>query len=78
MKHEQDMPPIPKDIAQQLCAEIREANRGKWGLAALQCWGCVTFSKGDPARMCAANRPDYRGCNRVNARFDRLARTKAG
>jgi len=62
---------IPKDTAFQLCAEIRQEYRGKWyTFAGLQCGGCIIFSKGDPAKMCVSNRPDYRGCNLVNARYD--------
>jgi len=63
--------PIPKEIAFQLCAEIRQKYHGKWyTLAGLQCGGCVRFSKGDPARMCVSSSPDYRGCNLVNKRYD--------
>lgn len=66
------MVPIPEQRAQELCAEIRSQNRGKfWSTAGLQCWGCVTFSKGDPSKMCWANSPDHRGCTLVNTRFDR-------
>lgn len=62
---------IPKETAVQLCAEIREENRGKWWtLAGMQCWGCSTFGK-DEEHRCVASRPDYRGCNLVNARYDR-------
>lgn len=68
---------ISKQIALQLCAEIRLDYGGKWyTLAGLQCWGCTTASKGEPTRMCFHSRPDYRGCNLVNARFDRLAHHK--
>lgn len=66
---------IPKEMAFQLCAEIREQYQGKWyTFAGLQCWGCTLASKGDPAKMCVSNRPDYRGCNLVNARYDRQFR----
>jgi len=62
----------PKDIALQLCAEIRDQYRGKWWtLVGMQCWGCVKFSKGDAAKMCVSGCPDYRGCNLVNARYDK-------
>jgi hypothetical protein len=62
---------IPKETAFQLCEEIRLGYRGKWyTFAGMQCGGCITFSKGDPAKMCVSNRPDYRGCNLVNARYD--------
>jgi hypothetical protein len=63
---------IPKETALQLCAEIRQEVRGKWyTFAGLQCWGCATFSKGDPAKMCVSSRPDFRGRALVNARYDR-------
>ncbi len=66
---------IPQDIALKLCKEISTANRGRrwYTFNGLWCWGCVRFS-GDPARRCFANRPDYRGCAQVNARYDRLTR----
>jgi len=61
---------ILKDVALQLCAEIRQENRGKWySFAALRRWGCSTFSKGDPAKMCLSSKPGYRGCNLVNAHY---------
>ena len=57
---------IPKELAWQLCAEIRQENRRKWcTFAAGQCWGCVTFTKGDPAKMCGG----IVGCNLVRARY---------
>ena len=63
--------PIPKEQALQLCAQIREENRHKWYTpAGMMCWGCVKFSKGDPAKMCVSLQPDYRGCYQVNARYD--------
>jgi len=66
---------IPKEVALQLCAEIRQEYQGKWYTSAgLQCWGCTRFSKGDPAKLCVSGRPDYRGCNLVNARYDRQGR----
>jgi len=47
------MDAIPKAIALQLCAEIREENRGKWyRLAHLQCWGCMSFTKGGTLIRC--------------------------
>jgi hypothetical protein len=63
---------IAQDVAYQLCADIRRQYAGKWyTFAGLQCWGCAAFSQGDPARMCVGSRPDYRGCNLVNVRYDR-------
>ncbi len=63
---------IPKDAALQLCAEIRQQYQGKWWtFAGLQCMGCTAASKGDLVKMCVSNAPGYRGCNLVNARYDR-------
>lgn len=41
----------------------------------MMCRGCVTFSKGDSAKMCFANSPDTRGCHQVYARYDRAPAT---
>ena len=69
---------IPKEVAFQLCAEIRQQYRGKWyTLAGLQCWGCTTYSRGDPTKMCVSNRADYRGCNLVNARYERQFKSES-
>lgn len=63
--------PILREEAEQLCARIRQENRGKWWtFGGLMCWGCERFSKGDFSKMCAAGRPDYRGCIQLNRRFD--------
>jgi len=63
---------IPQDVAQQLCQEIRQENRGKWWRwQAWWCWGCATFTKGEPTKMCWHNPPENRGCAQVNARYDR-------
>ncbi len=65
---------IPKEQALQLCAEIRNEFQGKWWtLAGWQCWGCSTFSRGDLTKRCVASQVDYRGCNLVNARYDKMA-----
>lgn len=61
---------IRRDVALLLCIAIRQENRGKWyTIAGLQCWGCLRFSKGDPAKMCLSRREGYRGCNLVNKRY---------
>ena len=66
---------IPKDVALQLCAEIRQQYQGKWWtLAGMQCMGCAAASKGGLAKMCVSNAPGYRGCNLVKARNDRQAK----
>ena len=62
---------IPKEIALQLCAEIRQKYQGKWWtLAGMQCMGCNAATKGNMSKRCVGNAPGYRGCNLVNARFD--------
>jgi hypothetical protein len=71
------MEAIPKDTALQLCAEIRRENRRKWYTpAAMMCRGCMTFSKGDPAKMCLSSQPGYRGCYQINARYDRQLKSE--
>jgi len=63
--------PIPRDVAEQLCAQIRQGNRGKWyTFNGMWCWGCAKFSGGNPAKLCFSSQPDYRGCAQVNARYD--------
>lgn len=62
---------IPNETALQLCAEIQEQYRGKWWtFAGMQCMGCTSATKGDMTKRCVSSRPDYRGCNLVNPRYD--------
>jgi len=64
---------IPKDLAFQLCSQIQQQyHRKLWTLAGMQCMGCTAASKGDLTKMCVSNAPGYRGCNLVNARYDRI------
>jgi hypothetical protein len=66
---------IPKDVAFQLCAEIRQQYEGKWWtFAGMQCMGCNAATKGDMTKRCVNNAPGYRGCNLVNARYDRQSK----
>ncbi len=68
------MEAIPKDQSLAICEEIRAENRGKWyTYTGLWCWGCATFTKGDPAKRCFAATADNRGCAQVNQRFDKIA-----
>jgi hypothetical protein len=60
---------IPREVAIQLCDEIRREKEHK---LFTQCWGCVRFSKADFTKMCVSSTPDYRGCKLVNERFDKL------
>ncbi|UCC58661.1 MAG: hypothetical protein JSW14_01715 [Candidatus Bathyarchaeum sp.] len=62
---------IPREVAFQLCEEIRKE---KGVRLFSQCWGCVKFSKNDPDKMCFSG-PDYRGCKRVNERYDQKRST---
>jgi hypothetical protein len=66
MKSKDNDQPIPRDVAFQLCEEIRKEKARKWFT---QCWGCVKFSKNDPAKMCFHGQPDYRGCKLINERY---------
>ena len=64
------MDTISKETALQLCAEIREENRGKWyRFARLQCWGCTTYAKRNPDKMCLRSPEGYSGCNLINKRY---------
>jgi hypothetical protein len=62
-----DSPEIPYESALKICTEILGGRPPK---LFSQCWGCLRFSKGDPARMCFNSSPDHRGCGLVNKRFD--------
>jgi len=73
------MDAIPREVALQLCAEIRQENRGKWySFARLQCWGCMTYVKGDPDKMCLINQEGYSGCNLINKRYAQRSKFKEG
>ena len=68
------MDAIRREVALLICATIRQENQGKWyTFAGLQCWGCMKFSKGDPAKMCISSREGYRGCKLVNKRHAKLS-----
>ncbi len=67
------LPPLERDLALELCEEIRHEYRGRWWtLAGLQCWGCVTFTGGDASKFCFNSAPGFRGCALVNARYNQL------
>lgn len=64
------MDTISKEVALQLCEEVRRENRNKWFSAARwQCWGCVTFTKGNSDKMCLKTPEGYRGCALINRRY---------
>ncbi len=63
---------IPREVALEICQQIRQENRGRWfSWNAWWCWGCVRFTVGEPEKLCFHNPPDYRGCAQVNRRYDR-------
>ncbi len=67
---------IPKEMAEQLCLEIRTQNHGKWyTFNGLWCLMCAKQARGDTTKMCFSSTPAYRGCSQVNKRFD-LHRSK--
>ncbi len=71
---------IPSEKALQLCIEIRQENRHKrFTPGGIMCWGCMTYAKGDPAKLCFANvkYPGNRGCYQVNARYDSQVKSEA-
>jgi hypothetical protein len=63
---------IPRQVALELCEQIRLDNQGR-GLSfgSLMCWTCVIVSSGDAAKMYLSSDSAYRGCVQVNRRFDR-------
>jgi len=65
---------IPKDVALQLCSEIRQQYHDKWWtFKGMQCMGGNAASRGDMTKRCVSNAPGYRGCNLVNVRYDHRA-----
>jgi hypothetical protein len=62
---------IEKDVAMRLCSEIQSENQKKWLLSykRMWCWGCRTFTKGQPDKMCFANAPGNRGCEQINKKL---------
>jgi len=73
MTPEKNLPPIPENVAKQLCEEIRAIKAKK---LFTQCWGCVKASKGEFTKMCVAGRNDFRGCGLVNRRYDEEPQSK--
>lgn len=72
MEGNKESQPIQKEVALRICEDIRKQYNRKWyTIAGLQCWGCKTFTRGDINKMCFNSSPDNRGCNLVNARFDK-------
>jgi len=73
------MDAIPRETALQLCNEIREENRGKWyRFDHIQCWGCMTYSQGNPDKMCLSSPEGYGGCNLINKRYAQRSQAEEG
>ena len=65
------MEPIPANVAQILCSQIRNGNRWRWySFYGMACYLCYRFTKGDPDRMLCSTKPGNRGCPQVNRRYD--------
>ncbi len=70
---------VPQQEAFQLCAEVRQQYQGKWWtIAGMQCTGCNAAARGDMSKRCVSSGPGYRGCNLVNARYDRELVVRTG
>ncbi len=54
---------LPPDVAYPLCEQIRRSPI--YTVAGLWCWGCMTFTGGDPAKRCGA----VVACPQVLARY---------
>ena len=53
---------LSMDTALQICSEVQASQFIK---LFTQCWGCATFSKGDPSKMCGG----VAACNLVLSRY---------
>ena len=69
---------IPREVAMQLCEEVRRQIKAeglpqklmpKRALKRMWCWGCRTFSGANPDKMCFSSLPSNRGCGQVNALY---------
>ncbi|MEW5871942.1 MAG: hypothetical protein AB1894_21920 [Chloroflexota bacterium] len=64
------VPTIPLEIAQQICAEIRQEAEVAWYTqAARWCWTCQQATGGDPNHRGFLRAPGNRGCILINDRF---------
>lgn len=57
------------NMAVQICKEVQAGQPIK---IFTQCWGCTTFSKGDPARMCGG----IAACDLVLSRYRKQQTTR--
>ena len=62
---------IPGEEAIRICERMMKNSQGKvFSLSRWQCWGCITFTKGDPDKMCFSGSEGNRGCSLINSAFD--------
>jgi|OpeIllAssembly_1097287.scaffolds.fasta_scaffold1394588_2 hypothetical protein len=61
---------VPQDIAYPICEALRR--RPWYTMSGLWCWGCTTFTGGEPAQRCGA----VVACPQVVARY-RLEQSRA-
>lgn len=62
--------PIPWDVADALCLEIREQAEKNWHtVAARWCWNCQKSTGGNMSKRGFMRQPGNRGCYLINARF---------
>ncbi len=67
---------IPLEIAEKLCAEIRNEADLHWDTPdATWCFMCREETGGNPARRGILQAPGNRGCHLVNARYTLFLRT---
>jgi hypothetical protein len=73
MNEELAVKPIPLEIAERLCAEIRAEAEEQWhSSASAWCWACQKSTGGKATKRGFLQAPGNRGCILVNARFAAL------
>lgn len=78
MEKSEIISPIPLEVAEQFCAEIRaEADRNWYTAAARWCWSCRK-GKGaeEPKQPGYLQKPGNRGCLLINARYAQMRLAK--
>ncbi len=61
---------IPIQIAEKICAEIREEAHQNWDSpTARWCWSCRQSWEGDPSKVAYRTKKGNRGCHLINVRY---------
>ncbi len=64
---------IPREVALELCEQIRKENMGKlFGIGKTQCSICYKLAKDDSSKLCIFVNEANRGCTRINKRYQKL------